>query len=229
MIDAIHMNMRRVQGQIAQAAERAGRDPASVTLIAVSKTMPPELIAAAYHAGARHFGENRVQEAQRKLPELTLPDATWELIGSLQRNKAAQAVALFQRIHSVESVELAEAIEHAAALQDRTVPVLVQVNVAGEATKHGVAPPAALPLAQAIARLPHLRGVGLMTVAPIASDPTDVRPIFRRLRELRDRLRETVDPTWQHLSMGMTNDFTAAIAEGATLVRIGRAIFGERG
>ena len=224
----IQTNLQRVQMQIAQAAESVGRDPARVTLIAVSKTMPTADIATAYAAGVRHFGENRLQEAHRKIPELLLSAIHWEMIGTLQRNKVAQAISLFGRIHSVESLALAQEIERVAAQRDLIVPVLVQVNVAGEVTKHGVSPADVLALAQAIAQLPHLRGEGLMTVAPITSDPATGRPIFRQLRALRDQLQTTVGPTWRELSMGMTDDFPAAIAEGATLVRIGRAIFGER-
>lgn len=228
MISTIETNLQRVQSQIARAAEAVGRDPASVTLIAVSKTMPAAAVATAYAAGVRHFGENRLQEAQSKIHELLLPDLQWEMIGNLQRNKVAQAVSLFGRIHSVESLALAQEIERVAAQRDQIVPVLVQVNVAGEATKHGVTMTDALALAQAIAEMPHVRGAGLMTVAPIATDPATLRPIFRQLRLLRDQLRTTIGPTWQELSMGMTDDFAAAIAEGATVVRIGRAIFGER-
>jgi PLP dependent protein len=227
--ERIRANRAAVQTRITQAAEAAGREPDEVTLIAVSKTMPPEAIRAAYDAGARHFGENRVQEAASKIPPLALPDAQWEMIGTLQRNKVRTALDLFTRIHSVESVELAREIDRIAGERGHVVSVLVQVNVGGEATKHGVAPTDALALAQAIAALPHLRGAGLMTVAPISADPDAVRPIFRQLRQLRDTLLAEVGPSWRELSMGMTDDFPVAIAEGATLVRVGRAIFGERG
>jgi PLP dependent protein len=215
--------------RIAEAAAADGRDPHEITLIAVSKTMAPAAIRAAYAAGARHFGENRVQEAAAKIPALALPDVQWELIGTLQRNKVRAALSFAARIHSVESIELAREIDRIAGELGRVVPVLVQVNVAGEATKHGVASADAVPLARAISGLAHLRGAGLMTVAPIADDPEVVRPVFRRLRALRDRLLGEVSPTWEALSMGMTDDYPVAIAEGATLVRVGRAIFGERG
>jgi PLP dependent protein len=229
MTTRIAANLAAVHARITEAAERAGRNPTTVTLIAVSKTMPPESIRAAYAAGARHFGENRVQEAVGKIPALALPDAQWEMIGTLQRNKVRTALAVFTRIHSVTGSELAREIDRVAGEHGRIVPVLVQVNVAGEASKQGITVADALPLARIISALPHLRGVGLMTVAPIAADPAEVRPIFRRLRELRDTLLAEVGPTWRELSMGMTDDFTAAIAEGATLVRVGRAIFGARG
>ncbi len=227
--DHIAANLVAVRARIASAAEAAGRDPATVTLIAVTKTLPPAAIRAAYAAGARHFGENRVQEAATKIPQLALPDAHWEMIGTLQRNKVRAALDHFTRIHSVDGIDLAREIDRIAGERGRVVPALVQVNVAGEATKHGVTVAEALSLARAISTLPHLRGVGLMTVAPIADDPEAVRPIFRRLRELRDMLLAEVGPSWQELSMGMTDDFPAAIAEGATLVRVGRAIFGARG
>ncbi|MBA3824148.1 MAG: YggS family pyridoxal phosphate-dependent enzyme [Ktedonobacterales bacterium] len=229
LLARIAANLADVRARIAEAATLAGRDPATVTLIAVSKTMLPEAIQGAYAAGARHFGENRVQEAVAKVPALDLPAAQWEMIGTLQRNKVRAALDLFVRIHSVESVELAREIDRLAGERGRVVQVLVQVNVAGEASKHGVSLAEALPLARAINELPHLRGAGLMTVAPIVTDLADVRPIFRRLRELRDLLRVEVGPSWQELSMGMTDDFSVAIAEGATLVRVGRAIFGARG
>jgi pyridoxal phosphate enzyme (YggS family) len=221
-------NLQSVRGRIAGAAQAAGRQADEITLIAVTKTIPAALVQAAYGAGARSFGENRVQEARDKLARLTLPESRWELIGSLQRNKATKAVELFTRVQSVDSLELAQALDRAAALRQCVMPVLVQVNVAGEATKHGVAPEVALPLARAIATLPNLRGEGLMTVAPYVADPPMARPVFRRLRELRDLLRQEVGSSWRELSMGMTNDYPIAIAEGATLVRIGRAIFGER-
>ena len=226
--DRISGNLHAVQQRIAAAAARVGRDPAAVTLIAVSKTMPPAAIQVAYDAGARYFGENRVQEAATKIPTLALPGAQWELIGALQRNKVRAALDLFTRIHSVESLELAHEINRVAGQRGLSISVLVQVNVAGEATKHGVSPKDALPLARAISALPHLRGVGLMTVAPIAADVEAVRPIFRQLRQLRDRMQAEVGPSWGELSMGMTDDFSIAIEEGATLVRVGRAIFGER-
>jgi PLP dependent protein len=228
LCDLIAANLRHVQERIVAAAEQAGRDPAEVTLIVVSKRQSVEAIWAAYDAGAHYFGESRVQEAQAKIPAVHLAHTQWEMIGTLQRNKARVAVEMFKRLHSIDSLALVEAVARAAAERGRVMEVLLQVNVAGEATKHGITPAEVLPLARAIQSLPALRGVGLMTVAPIVDDPEDVRPIFRRLRELRDTLRHEVSDDWRELSMGMTDDFAAAIAEGATLVRIGRAIFGER-
>jgi pyridoxal phosphate enzyme (YggS family) len=226
--ERINTNLHAVQTQIARAAEDAGRDPAEVTLVAVTKTVLPAAIRVVYDLGVRHFGENRVQEARDKLAMLDLPDAQWEMIGTLQRNKARLATRLFARVQSIDNLALAQALDRAAGEQHRVMPVLIEVNVAGEATKHGVAPEDALPLARALATLPHLRGTGLMTVAPIAEDPAAVRPIFRRLRLLRDAIRAELGANWYELSMGMTDDFPVAIAEGATLVRLGRAIFGAR-
>ena len=223
---AIVANLADVRERMLAAAQRADRSPATVTLIAVTKTVAPAVIAIAQQAGVTRFGENRVQEAQPKVA--ALPDAQWDLIGTLQRNKARAAVALFRCIHSVDSLALAQAIDHAAAERDIIMPVLLQVNVAQEATKHGIAPTDALDIARQMTRLPHLRGIGLMTIAPQTTDPEQARPVFAALRALRDHLNTNVDASWQELSMGMTNDFTVAIEEGATLVRVGRAIFGAR-
>ena len=219
-------NLEHVRQRIASAATDAGRQPAEITLIAVTKTVAPDLIAVAQQHSVTVFGENRVQEARAKV--LALPTAQWDLIGTLQRNKVRAAVALFARIQSVDSVELAGEIERVAAQHDTIMPVLLQVNVAGEATKHGVALADVAAVAQAITQLPHLRGEGLMTIAPVGDDPEEARSVFAALRERRDWLRAQVADTWQELSMGMTDDFVVAIAEGATLVHIGRAIFGAR-
>lgn len=210
-----------IRERIARACERCGRSPADVRLVAVTKTHPVTSIVEAYGAGIRDFGENRVQEAAAKIPVLRVrcAGATWHLIGNLQTNKVRAALRLFDILHSVDSIRLAEAID---ARADRRVPVLIEVNVAGEASKHGVSPDVAGPLAEAVGKLANLEPIGLMTVAPVADDPEDVRPVFRRLRELRDALG------LRELSMGMTDDFEVAIEEGATIVRIGRAIFGAR-
>ncbi len=237
-IEAIHT-------RIANAAQRAGRDPAAVTLVAVTKTQPPERIAEAIAAGVRHLGENRVQEASSKIPALagTTEHLTWHLIGHLQRNKAKPAAQLFDVVHSLDSLRLAEALDRAVALeaaaQPRRLPVLLQVNVSGEASKEGFNLAGGLAnqeqfalLLQDIAHivaLPHLQIEGLMTIAPIADYPEATRPVFRALRLLRDELAcRFPSAEWQQLSMGMTDDFEVAIEEGATLVRVGRAIFGER-
>ena len=224
--------IRIVRERIANAARSAGRAPGEVTLVAVTKTLRPAVVRAAYEAGLTTFGENRVQEAEEKIAELSLPGARWELVGHLQTNKAERAVRLFARIQSVDSVRLAKLLDQRAAGGGRSLPILLEVNVGGETSKSGFAPEAVLEAARRIAALPHLVPEGLMTVAPITSDPADARPYFRRLREVGDALRRSVplgaDGGWRQFSMGMTDDFEAAIAEGATLVRIGRAIFGER-
>jgi pyridoxal phosphate enzyme (YggS family) len=219
----IGRNVAFVRARIAAACERVGRDPAGVTLIAVTKTHSAEAVVAAYGAGVRDFGENRVQEAQRKILAargLGVDDATWHLIGNLQRNKAATAASMFDVIHSVDSERLALATSERA---ERSVQVFIEVNVAGEASKHGVSPGEAALLAERVGTMPHLDLVGLMTVAPIVSAAERARAVFRHLRELRDAIG------LPELSMGMTGDFEVAIEEGATVVRVGRAIFGERG
>lgn len=207
--------------RIAAACLRAGRSPEEVIVVAVAKGFPPAAIVEAVAAGIGHIGENRVQEAAAKRPALAglRPPPTWHLVGHLQTNKVKLALELFDIIHSVDSLYLAEAISRRAR---RPVPVLLEVNVAGEASKFGFSPRELPPAAAAIARLPNLKVRGLMTVAPLASDAEELRPIFRRLRELRDSLG------LRELSMGMSDDFEAAIEEGSTMVRIGRAIFGER-
>jgi len=225
-------NIAQVQSNIVQAAERVGRRLEEVTLVAVSKTKPVELIKQAYHLGLRDFGENRVQDALPKIAEFRhaeLQPVTWHMIGHLQRNKVNKVVGSFDRVQSVDSLQLAQALNsHAAELEIR-MAVLLQVNVSGEESKEGMTPEETSALAQQITALPHLDVQGLMTIAPQVQDPEEVRPVFRALRELRDRLRNQVpQSTWHHLSMGMTDDYGIAIEEGATIVRVGRAIFGER-
>jgi pyridoxal phosphate enzyme (YggS family) len=221
--------VRAVRARVAAAAGRAGRDPEDVLLVAVSKTVDAERVRAVYELGVKTFGENRVQEARGKIAALRLPLIRWELIGHLQTNKVARAAELFARVQSVDSLRLAEALDREAGRLGRTLPILLEVNVAGEASKFGLAPEAAPAAARAVAALPHLRAEGLMTVAPPAADPEAVRPVFRRLRALRDELRAAAPAgDWRHLSMGMTDDFEVAVEEGATIVRIGRALFGAR-
>jgi PLP dependent protein len=217
----ISRNLDAVRARIGAAAERAGRSRGDITLVGVSKTHPPDAVAAAFAAGLRDFGENRVQEAAAKIDALRTQDVTprWHLVGHLQRNKVAAALNLFDILHSVDSERLAEAISAAAT---RSVRVFIEVNVAGEASKFGVAPGEAAGLAKRIGALPNLDLLGLMTVAPQVDDPEDVRRVFRALRELRDALG------LRELSMGMTDDFEVAVEEGSTLVRVGRAIFGAR-
>ncbi len=221
-----------VRARVARAAERVGRDPAAITVIAVTKTVPAAVVRSAHRLGFTIFGENRVQEAQAKIGELGREGMRWELIGHLQSNKAARAVELFDRVQSVDSVRLAALLDTHAAQRAAPLPVLLEVNVAGEASKSGFAPDDLAEAVRVIAALPHVQLEGLMTIAPLAERPEDARPVFRRLRELRDELRVTVpivpNGGWHELSMGMSDDFEVAIEEGATVVRIGRALFGER-
>lgn len=206
------------RASVSEAAERAGRDPAGIRLIAVSKTFPADAIRAAFDAGQRDFGENRVQEGLAKIAELGGLDANIHLIGTLQRNKARHAGA-FASVQSIDSIRLAEAVSRRL---DRELEVLLEVNVAGEQSKSGFAPADLTDALPAIQALPNLDVAGLMTIAPIVADPEDARPVFRRLRELQDRLG------LRELSMGMSSDYAVAVEEGASMVRIGRAIFGER-
>ena len=236
---SIATNVAAVQARIAAAARRAGRDPAEITLVAVTKTHPPELVAEAVAAGARALGENRVQEAASKIEALRelRSELRWHLIGHLQRNKAKVAAELFDLVHSVDSLRLAEALARQVA-PGRRLPILLQINVSGEASKEGFALQggatsaallALLPELEQLVALPQLEVRGLMTVAPMVADPEQARPVFKALRELRDELaRRLPTARWDELSMGMTDDFEAAISEGATIVRVGRAIFGAR-
>lgn len=210
-----------VRGRIAAACERSGRTPEEVTLIGVTKGFPATVIREAVAAGVTNLGENRVQEAQAKRPELAElpPGVVWHMIGHLQSNKVRAALDLFDIIHSVDSLHLAGAISKRA---ERPVPVFLEVNVAGEPSKYGITIESLPDHFQSISGLPNADVRGLMTVAPMVSDPEDARPVFRRLREAAGALG------LRGLSMGMTDDFEVAIEEGATHVRIGRALFGER-
>jgi pyridoxal phosphate enzyme (YggS family) len=227
--ETIAQNLAAVHGRIGRAAERARRDPSAVTLVAVTKTFPVERVRLAYEAGVRDFGENRVQEGVAKVASLDRPDAIWHLIGHLQTNKAKPAAGAFRMIHSVDSRRVAEALDAEAGKLGRRLDVLLEVNLHGEESKFGFTADGALAEAPGIARLPNLRVLGLMTVGPLVEDAEAVRPLFRAVRQLGERVRPLVgDPAGWHLSMGMTNDFEVAIEEGATIVRVGRAIFGER-
>lgn len=226
-VSGVEERLRIVRRRIAHAAAAAGRDPAGVTLIGATKGVDAERVRAALAAGLQDFGENRVQEALPKIAAVGA-DPRWHLIGHLQRNKARQAAGAFAVIHSLDTVALAQTLDRAARASGRRVRVLIEVNVGGEATKFGVPPVAAEDLLLACRRCAWLEPVGLMTVAPAAPDPQMVRGVFRALRELRDRLRPLAGPAFGELSMGMSDDFEVAVEEGATMVRIGRAIFGER-
>ena len=222
-------NIAHVRSTIAEAAQQTGRKPEEVTLVAVSKTMPVALVRMAYNLGVSHFGENRVQEALPKIEAFHPDGMYWHMIGHLQSNKASKAAAPFDYVQSVDSLHLARALDRHAHQDGKRLRVLLQVNVSGEASKEGISLAEAPELARQVLALSHLEVQGLMTIAPLVENAEEVRPVFRKLRMLRDRLCiELPECAWQHLSMGMTGDYSIAIAEGATIVRIGRAIFGER-
>jgi len=220
-----------VQERIARAAERASRPPEGVTLVAVSKTFPAEVVRTAFGAGLRHFGENRVQEAEAKiaaLADLRADGLVWHLVGHLQSNKARKATALFDVIQSLDSPELAARLARAAAAAGRRLRALVQVDLAGEERKFGI-PEGDLPRAlEEMRAVEGLRVEGLMTLPPYLDEPEEVRPYFRRLRVLKEEMVADGLLEGEELSMGMSHDFEAAVEEGATIVRIGTGIFGAR-
>jgi pyridoxal phosphate enzyme (YggS family) len=225
----IDERVRQIQARIGEACARAGRDPGSVTLVGASKEQPVARLRQAYDAGLRIFGENRVQEAQRKAGELP-GDVEWHLLGPLQTNKAKAAVELFRVCHAVDRAKAADALARAAAAGGAEIAAFLEVNLGSEASKHGFAPAGLAAEARPLASLPGLRVVGLMAIPPLAESAEGMRPWFRRLRELRDELAAA--PEWAgwpgFLSMGMSDDFEVAIEEGATHVRIGTALFGPR-
>lgn len=235
----IESNLARLNERIAAAATRAGREPAEITLVAVTKTFPPHMIEEAWVSGLREFGENRLQEAEPKIEwfrERHIP-LKWHMVGHLQRNKVKKAVHLFDMIHSVDSIRLAREISRRCAMAEITMPVLLELNVSGEASKHGFPVEEAedeqeqefLHCVGEITDLPRLDLQGLMTMAPFGAREDVLRSCFSRLRSLLSRLKEKFpEQGWRHLSMGMTDDFDVAIEEGATIIRVGRAIFGER-
>lgn len=226
-------NIAQIRERIRAAAARAGRDAGSITLMAVSKTFPPEAIREAYAAGIRVFGENRVQEFAGKAEALRdLSDARWHMIGHLQSNKAAKAAELFHGVDSIDSLRLAEKLNDAARTAEKKLKVVLEVNVGGEAAKSGIDPESAEldHLLAAANRLENLEFRGLMTIPPYTEDPQGARPYFQKLREVRERLLERSFPavSLNELSMGMSHDFEVAIEEGSTCVRVGTAIFGGR-
>jgi pyridoxal phosphate enzyme (YggS family) len=225
-METFEERLRAVRGRIAAAAGRAGRRAESVTLVAVSKTIPVEGIREALAAGIGLLGENRVQEAREKITALP-GRAAWHLVGHLQSNKARMAVQLFDCIQSLDSVRLAEEIDRHAAQVGKVQRCLVEVNLGGEAQKGGVSEGEVDGILEVVRRLPNLAVDGLMCVPPFLEEPEAVRPFFRRLRELAERLRGAGQPL-RELSMGMTGDFEVAVEEGATMVRIGTALFGTR-
>lgn len=213
-----------------QAARTAGRNPDEVGLLPVTKTKPAAMLQMAYDLGLRTFGENYIQEAREKFDELSALDISWHFIGHLQSNKAKYAVKMFDLIHSVDSLNLATALDKEAAKIGKVQQILVQVNEGGEASKSGVTPEAVLTLIKAVSALPNLKIMGLMTLPPFFDNPEAARPFFADLRKIRDDVNTMRIPGVElhELSMGMTGDFEAAIAEGSTMVRIGTALFGAR-
>ena len=222
------MDLEAVRARIAQAARRAGRDPAAITIVAVTKGHPTAAAREALTAGLPDIGENRVQEALEKMAAWPDAPVRWHLIGHLQRNKAKHAVGRFALIHSLDSARLADALEQEAAKRDLVQHVLVEVNVARESQKSGAMPEEAEAVVAHAATLPHLRLRGLMTMAPLTDDQGVIRATFRGLRELRDRNASRFALRPSHLSMGMSNDFEIAVEEGATMLRLGTVLFGER-
>lgn len=234
----LRQSLASVQARVAAAARRAGRDPASVTLIAVSKTQPFARIEEALAAGQLDFGENRLEELWDKVAmaqERGLAQIRWHLIGTIQSRKTAQCIGPFALIHAVDRVKIANRLNREAEAAGQILPVLFEVNISGEESKQGFTPSQLLDAMPGLLANRHLRYEGLMTMAPLVADPEETRPVFGGLRLLLEELRrrfpagEHQGVTWRHLSMGMTNDFEVAIEEGATLVRVGTAIFGARG
>ena len=220
-------NLERVRARVAAACGRAGRAPGGVTLLGVTKGQPPEQVQAALALGLALFGENRVQEAKAKISQCP-GRARWHMIGHLQSNKARDAVRLFEMIQSVDSLELAREINKWADQSAKTMPILLEVNIAAEASKFGYPPERLLAEIESVNALPKLEIHGLMTVAPWSADPEKVRPRFQQLRALKEQCEQILGAPLPHLSMGMSGDFEVAIEEGATLIRVGTALFGER-
>jgi len=226
----IRDNLTRVQERIGAAARKVGRPSDEITLIGVSKTQPTEAIRAAYEAGLRYFGENRVQEWEGKRAGLEDLQASWHLVGHLQSNKATRAAGLFHSVDSVDDLGLAQRLDRARGEQASApqLRILIEVRVEQEESKSGIKPEEAAALARRLAELTHLELAGLMCIPPFLDEPAKVRPYFRRLRELRDSLARDIGRELPVLSMGMSHDFEVAIEEGATEVRVGTAIFGSR-
>jgi pyridoxal phosphate enzyme (YggS family) len=237
----ISANLKAVQEMIATACARANRNPEEITPVAVSKTHPAEAVLAAIASGMRHFGENRVEEAEDKIPAVNAQVETkpvWHMIGHIQSRKAKLVLPLFDRVHSVDTVKLAQKLSELAAVEKRILPVMIEVNISGEAAKYGfeVSDWQSKPDVKAafwqemetLLQLPNLEVRGLMTMAPFYDEMERTRPVFAAMTELREHLQADFHVSLPDLSMGMTNDYPVAIEEGATIVRIGRAIFGER-
>jgi pyridoxal phosphate enzyme (YggS family) len=226
----IASNLAAVRGRLELAARTAGRDPATIRLVAVSKTFPPDAVRAAAAAGQVDFGENRVQEALQKIRETAELHTRWHIVGHLQSNKARKVAGPFAYVHSIDSLDLLRQVDKAALESGAAPKLLIQVDLAGEATKHGTPEADVAALVDAAGALQAAELVGLMILPPFADDPEEARPWFRRLRDLRDRLVAAGAPAarLRELSMGMSHDFHVAVEEGATIVRVGTAIFGTR-
>ncbi len=230
-IREIPSRLEEVRDRIARAAGEGGRDPSEVSIVAVTKTLPASLISAAIRAGIDAIGENRIQEACQKIEELGRDSAVWHLIGHLQTNKARQAARWFDVIQSVDSERIASALQQRAVIEERNLPVFLEVNTSGEESKFGVPPDDLRPLLEAVSALDRITVRGLMTIGPFDPRETIVRPAFVRLRRLLEEAREWDIPgvEMNELSMGMSGDFEWAVAEGATIVRLGSVLFGPRG
>ncbi len=225
----MRQRLESIEARIREAAEKCGRDPQSIRLVAVSKTVPSERVLEAVNAGVTILGENYIQEAREKFNALSAQTLEWHFIGHLQSNKAKYAVRIFDLIHSVDSVKLARELNKRAEKINKIQDILVQVNISQEASKSGVTMDQTKTLIEASTAMPNLRVLGLMTMPPFFNEPEKARPFFRALRNLRDQLNDLgIGGALNELSMGMTGDFEVAIEEGATLVRIGTAIFGAR-
>jgi PLP dependent protein len=226
----IKENLDLIRERIARAAERAGRAPAAITIVAVTKTHGPQVVTEAIEAGITDIGENKVQEFLAKAPEVRLP-CRWHLVGHLQTNKVNKVTGRFALIQSIDSLRLAEQVSAAGLRAGVTTDILLEVNTSGEESKFGIRPEETAETCAAISRLPALRIKGLMTVGPLVSDRAAIAAAFTRLRRLKEQIEATrlENVSMEHLSMGMTDDFEIAIAEGSTMVRLGRVLFGERG
>ena len=227
MSNLLEENYHSIQKQIALSAEKDGRDPATVRMLAVSKKMEAEKIRVIWRLGHRLFGENRVQEAKVKIPEMPV-GGEWHFIGGLQTNKAKDAVDCFDVVESVDRLELATELQKRLELVGKKMRLMLEVNVGGEAAKHGCAPEKVGELLQEVMPLSRLEVIGLMAIPPFREESEMARPFFSKLREIRDQLQESQGVHLPELSMGMSHDFSVAIAEGATIVRIGTALFGPR-
>ena len=222
---SIRENLERVRERIAKAAERAGRSPSEVKLMGATKSVPPEKIREAAEAGLRLFGENRVQEGINKMEELEGLELEFHFIGVLQSNKVRKAVEHFSAIHSVSSLKLAKKIDRVAGEKGIKYPLFFEINLSGEESKSGFLPEEFFSALEELSSLSHIKPIGLMTIPPLGKDP---RPYFVKLRETLEKIKDRFGPDFKELSMGMSDDFEIAVEEGATIVRVGRAIFGER-